>query len=121
MQELGFKRMIDHGGLDINHGRKTIMGPDRHHQRKKEQLAQSLETAHKRVTKKAEAVTAQQAKGAASETKGHGTRLEQRQGKFVTFEHELQDAKRKQPKIAKQMATLGPAGQRAKRDLSKPA
>ncbi len=119
MQELGFKRMIDHGGLDINHGRKTIMGPDRHHQRKKEQLAQSLETAHKRVTKKAEAVTAQQAKVAASETKGHGTRLEQRQGKLVTLEHELQDAKGKHAKLAEQVATLGPAGQRADRDFRK--
>ncbi len=119
IQELGFKRMIDHGGLDINHGRKTIMGPDRHHQRKKEQLAQSLETAHKRVTKKAEAVTAQQAKVAASETKGHGTRLEQRQGKLVTLEHELQDAKGKHAKLAEQVATLGPAGQRADRDFRK--
>ena len=119
IQELGFKRMIDHGGLDINHGRKTIMGPDRHHQRKKEQLAQSLETAHERVTKKAEAVTAQQAKVAASEAKGHGTRLEQRQGKLVTLEHELQDAKGKHAKLAEQVATLGPAGQRADRDFRK--
>ncbi len=119
IQELGFKRMIDHGGLDINHGRKTIMGPDRHHQRKKEQLAQSLETAHERVTKKAEAVTAQQAKVTASEAKGHGTRLEQRQGKLVTLEHELQDAKGKHAKLAEQVATLGPAGQRADRDFRK--
>ena len=63
IQELGFKRMMDHGGLDSTHGRKTIMGPDRHHQRKKEPLAQSLETAHERVTKTAAAVTAQQAQG----------------------------------------------------------
>ena len=119
IQELGFKRMIDHGGLDINHGRKTIMGPDRHHQRKKEQRAQSLETAHERVTKKAEAVTAQQAKVAASEAKGHGTRLEQRQGKLVTLEHELQDAKGKHAKLAEQVATLGPVGQRADRDFRK--
>ena len=34
IQELSFKSMIDHGGLDINYGRKTILGPDRHHQRK---------------------------------------------------------------------------------------
>jgi len=119
IQELGFKRMIDHGGLDINHGRKTIMGPDRHHQRKKEQLAQSLETAHERVTKKAEAVTAQQAKVAASQAKGHGTRLKQRQGKLVILEHELQDAKGKHAKLAEQVVTLGPAGQRADRDFRK--
>lgn len=56
-----------------------IRGPDRHHQCKKEQLDQSLETAHKRVDKKAEAVKAQQDKVAESEAKGHGKRLEQRQ------------------------------------------
>jgi len=111
--------MIDHGGLDINHGRKTILGPDRHHQRKQAQLEQSLETAHERVAKKAEAVTAQQAKVAESEAKGHGTRLEQRQGKLVTLEHELQDAKGQHAKLAAHVATLGPAGQRADRDFRK--
>ena len=120
IQELGFKRMLDHGGLDSTHGRKTIMGPDRHHQRKKEPLAQSLETAHERVTKTAAAVTAQQAQGAASEAQGHGTRLEQRQGTLVTLEHELQDAKGKHAKLAEQVATWGPAGQRADRDFRKP-
>ena len=29
IQELSFKGMIDHGGLDINYGRKTVVGPDR--------------------------------------------------------------------------------------------
>src|SRR5215471_9271516 len=117
IQELGFKRMIDHGGLDINHGRKTILGPDRHHQRKQAQLEASLETAHERVAKKAEAVTAQQAKVAESEAKGHGRRLEQRQGKLGTLEHELQDAKGQHAKLTEQVAALGPAGQRADRDF----
>jgi hypothetical protein len=56
MQEHSFKRMIDHGALDTNYGRKTIVGPDRHQQRKREQLEQSLEMTHKRVDKKAEAL-----------------------------------------------------------------
>jgi len=119
VQELSFKGMIDHGGLDINYGRKTILGPDRHHQRKQAQLAQALETAQERVDKKAEAVTAQQAKVAESETKGHGRRLAQRQGKLLTFEHELKDAQGTQAKLAEQAATLGPAGQRADRDFRK--
>ena len=119
IQELSFKGMIDHGGLDINYGRKTILGPDRHHQRKQAQFAQSLETAHERVDKKAEAVTAQQAKVAESEAKGHGRRLEQRQGTLVTLEHELKDAQGKQAKLSEQAATLGPAGQRADRDFRK--
>jgi len=119
MQELSFKSMIDHGGLDINHGRKTIMGPDRHHQRKQEQLEASLETAHERVDKKAEAVKSQQAKVAESEAKGHSRRLEQRQGKLVTLEQELKDATGKQAKLSEHAATLGPAGQRADRDFRK--
>ena len=113
IQELSFKSMIDHGGLDINHGRKTIMGPDRHHQRKQEQLEASLETAHERVAKKQEAVESQRAKVAESEAKGHGRRLEQRQGKLVTLEHEIKDAKGQQAQLAALAATLGPAGQRA--------
>jgi len=119
IQELSFKGMIDHGGLDINYGRKTILGPDRHHQRKQAHLEQALEIAQERVDKKAEAVTAQQAKVAESETKGHGRRLEQRQGKLLTFEHELKDAKDTQAKLTEQATTLGPGGQRADRDFRK--
>src|SRR5712691_11902746 len=119
IQELSFKSMIAHGGLEINYGRKTILGPDRHHQRKQEHLAASLETAHERVNKKEEALKSQQAKVAASEAKGHGRRLEQRQGKLVTVEHELKDATGKQAKLSEQVATLGPAGQRADRDFRK--
>jgi len=117
MQERSFKGMIDHGGLDSNHGRKSILGPDRHHQRQQEHLEVSLETVHKRVDKKAEAVTAQQDKVAESEAKGHGTRLEQRQGTLATLAHELQDAKAQHAKLSEQAAALGPAGQRADRDF----
>ncbi len=119
IQELSFKRMIDHGGLDINHGRKTVLGPDRHHQRKQAQLEASLATAQQRMDEKEEAVTSQQAKVAESEAKGHGRRLEQRQDKLVTVEHELKDAKGTQAKLSEQAATLGPAGQRADRDFRK--
>ncbi len=117
IQELSFKSMIAHGGLEINHGRKTILGPDRHHQRKQAHLEASLATAHERVNKKEEALTSQQAKVAESEAKGHGRRLEQRQDKFVTVEHERKDATGQQAKLSEQAATLGPAGQRADRDF----
>ncbi len=110
---------IAHGGLDINHGRKTILGPDRHHQRKQAQLEASLETAHERVNTKEEAVTSQQAKVAEAEAKGHGRRLEQRQGTLMTVEQEFKDATGKQAKLSEQAATLGPAGQRADRDFRK--
>lgn len=121
IQELSFKGMIDHGGLDINYGRKTILGPDRHHQRKQEQLERSLESAQKRIAKKTEALTAQQAKVAESEARGHGTRLEQRQDKLVTLEQEFKDAEAQQAKLSEQAATLGPAGERADRDFRKQA
>ena len=55
IQENSFKRMIAHGALDINYGRKKIVGPDRHQHRKRETLEASLQTAQQRVTKKAEA------------------------------------------------------------------
>ena len=118
-QEHRFKDMIDHGALDINYGRKTIIGADRHHQRKQAQLDQSLETAHKRVDKKAEALKAQQAKVAESESKGHGKRLEQRTRTLLTLEQECKEAKAKQVQCSEQAATLGPAGQRADRDFRK--
>ena len=119
IQEHSFKGMIDHGGLDINYGRKTILGPDRHHQRKQEQLEQSLETAHKWVDKKAEAVKAQQDKVAESESKGHGKRLAQRKRHVVTLEQELKDAKAKHARRSEQASAWGPTGQRADRDFRK--
>jgi hypothetical protein len=119
IQEHSFKGMIDHGALDINDGRKTVIGPDRHHQRKTEQLAQSLETAHKRVDKRAEAVKVQQAKVVESESKGHDKRLEQRKRTLVTLEQELKEAKAQHAKRSEQASALGPAGQRADRDFRK--
>ena len=119
LQELSFKGMIDHGGLDINHGRKIILGPDRHHQRKLKHLEASLETARTRLDTKVEAVMAQQAKVAESPARGHGTRLKQRQDKLVTLEHELKDATATHATLAEQVETLGPAGQRADRDFRK--
>ena len=119
IQEHRFKDMIDHGALNINYGRKKILGADRHHQRKQAQLAQSLETAHKRVDKQAAALKGQQDKVAESVSQGHGTRLEQRRRTLLTLEQEWPEAKASQTKCAEQAATLGPAGQRADRDFRK--
>jgi hypothetical protein len=118
-QEHSFKGMLDHGGRAINDGRQTILGPDRHHQRKQEQLEQSLETAHKRVDKKAEAVKGPQDKGAEATATGHGKRLEQRKRNVVTWERELKEAKAPQAQRSEQASALGPAGQRADRDFRK--
>jgi hypothetical protein len=119
LQEHSFKRMIDHGALNTNYGRKKIVGPDRHQQRAREQLEQSLAAAQKRVDKKAEGVKAKQEQVAESESKGHGKRLAQRQRVLVVLEKELKDAKHKQDQLAEHASALGPPGERADRDFRK--
>jgi hypothetical protein len=117
IQARRFTSMIDHGGLEITHGRTTIMGPDRQQQRTHDHLEAALGIAHERVAQKAEAVTAQQSKVAESAAKEQSRRLQQRQGKLVTVEHECTDAQGNQAQLSEHAATLGPAGQRADRDF----
>jgi len=119
IQEHRFKDMIDHGALNINYGRKKMLGVDRHHQRKHAHLEQALESANKRVDKKAAALKAQQDKVAESASKGHGKRLEQRQRTLLSLEQEYTEAKATQAKCSAQAAALGSAGQRADRDFRK--
>jgi hypothetical protein len=119
IQENSFKRMIDHGALNTNYGRKKLVGPDRHQQRQKEQLDQALEATQQRVDKKAEALKAQQAKVAESAAKGHGKRLEQRQRTCAVLDQELKKAQHKHARLAEQASALGPAGKRADRDFRK--
>jgi hypothetical protein len=119
MQELSFKRMNDHGAFKTNYGRKTILGPDRHQQRKREKLEESLEAAQQRVDKKTAALKAQQDKVAESECKGHGTRLEQRKRALAVGEKELNDAQHHQAKLLEQAGAIGPPRERADRDFRK--
>jgi len=117
IQENSFKRMIDHGALNTNYGRKKIVAPDRHQQRQKEQLDQALEAAQQRVDKQAEALKGPQAKVVESEAKGHGKRLEQRQRTCAMVDKDLKDAQHKHARLAQQAAALGPPGKRADRDF----
>ena len=119
IQEHSFKRMIAHGALNINYGRKTVVGPDRHQQRARAKLAKKLEAAQKRVDKKAAEVKAQQDKVVESTSKGHGKRLAQRQGALVEIEKELQDAQHHLADLTEQAFALGPPGERADRDFRK--
>lgn len=116
-QEHSFKRRIDHGALHTNYGRKKMVGPDRHQQRAREKLAQSLGAAQQRVDKKAEAVKAHQDKVAASESAGHGTRLEQRQRALGELEKERKAAQRQQAQRIEHASAIGPPKQRADRDV----
>ena len=119
IQENSFKRMIDHGALNTNYGRKKIVGPDRHQQREQEKRDQALEAAQKRLEKKAEEVRAQQAKVVESEHKGHGKRLEQRQRALAVVEKESKDAQAQHTKLAAHASALGPPRERADRDFRK--
>src|SRR4029450_5310155 len=117
VQEHSFKRMLDHGALNTNYGRKKIVTADRHQQRAREKLEQALATAQKRVDKKAEAIKATQNQVAVSESKGHGKRLAQRQAALAVLATELKDAQYKQAQLAEQVQAVGPSGQRADRDF----
>jgi hypothetical protein len=119
VQEHSFKRMIDHGALNTNYGRKKIVAADRHQQRAREKLEQSLASAQERVDKKAEAVRAKQDQVAVSESKGHGKRLAQCQAALAGLATELKDAQHKQDQLAEQAQAVGPSGQRADRDFRK--
>jgi hypothetical protein len=119
IQEHSFKRMIDHGALNTNYGRKKILGVDRHQQRAHEQLDHALAAAQKRMEKQAKAVTIQQAKVVESTAKGHSKRLEQRQRTLGGLEKSYQDAQHKHDQLAAAAAALGPLGERADRDFRK--
>lgn len=119
IQENSFKRMIDHGALNTNYGRKKIVGPDRHQQRAREQLDQALAGLQQRADKKGDRIQAQQDKVAESAAKGHGKRLEQRQRTLAVMEKEFKDLQDKQGQLAAQEAALGPPGERADRDFRK--
>jgi hypothetical protein len=119
LQENSFKRMIDHGALNTNYGRKTIASPDRHQQRAREKLDKVLEGAQKRVDKQAETLKVQQDKVAESEHNGHSKRLEQRQRALARVEKEFKDAQNKQAKLREQASALGPPRERMGRDFRK--
>lgn len=118
-QENSFKRMIAHGALNTNYGRKKIVGPDRHQQRAREKLDHAMQAAQQRLGTKAEALKVQQDKVAESVSKGHGKRLEQRQRALVSLAQEVQDAQDTHDQLVAQAQALGPPRQRADRDFRK--
>jgi hypothetical protein len=119
MQEHSFKRMMAHGALDINEGRKRISGADRPQQRAPAKLDQALQATQQRLAKKAEALQAKQDQGAESASRGHGTRLEQRQRALAGLAKECKDAHHHHACLAEQAQALGPPGERAERDFRK--
>jgi hypothetical protein len=119
LQENSFKRMKDHGALETNYGRKIIVGPDRHQQRKRDKLEHSLDKATERATNKAEALKGQQAKVAESEANGHGKRLEQRQRAQMELQGQLKAAEQQQAKLTERVQAIGAPKERGDRDFRK--
>jgi hypothetical protein len=117
MQANSCKRLIDHGALETNDGRKKIVGPDRQQQRKRASLAASLETAQQRVEKKAEALHEPLAKVEESTSQGQSKRLAQRQQALVRVAQELEEAQNHQAKLVDPVDALGPPKERADRDF----
>jgi len=119
MQEHSVKRMMDPGALNRNDGRKQIVGADRHQQRAREQLDQSLASAQKRVAKQVEALKVTQAQLVASASKGQSPRLAPRQHAWVRLEKALKATQDKQDCLAEPATALGPPRERADRDFRK--
>ena len=119
LQENAFKRMIDHGGLDINSGRKTILGPDRHQQRAEATVRGAREAAGRRVEKKSRALEAKLEQVAESAAKGHGKRLEQRQRAAAGLSQELNEAVQHEAALQAQIDSFEAPKERADRDFRK--
>jgi hypothetical protein len=118
-QENSFKRMKSHGALEVNYGIKKIVGPDRHQQRTIEKLEEAKDKVELKVTKKEEVLTLQEAKVVESQTKGHTTRLHQRQRRLGEIQQELSNVMEKLNKMLDQLAALGTPKKRADRDYRK--
>lgn len=119
IQENSFKRMIDHGALNINYGRKKIVGPDRHQLRVQEKVEQSLKGCQQKVETKQAQLQDQHQKVAESKDKGHSKRLEQRQQRLGVIEAELKEAVEKERKLKEELDALGSPKERADRDFRK--
>jgi hypothetical protein len=119
LQENAFKRMIDHGALDINVGRKTILGPDRHQQRAEAKVRGSLEAARRRVEKASLELESKREQLAQSEARGHGKRLEQRQRATAELEDKLREAQQSERHWQKQVDGFEAPKERADRDMRK--
>jgi len=119
LQEQRFKEMKAYEALDVNFGTKKIWGPDRHQERAREKLAEVKDKKAQQVTKKMSLLDQQQDKVAESQTKGHTTRLEQRQRRFTALEQEVKQATDTLEQAQHQLDAVGPATQRADRDFRK--
>jgi len=119
IQEKSFRRMINHGGLNINYGIKKIMGIDRHQQRQFELIDEKLLNVRKKITKKETEIDNQMKMIEDSKSKGQVKRLVQRQNALEKKQEKLEKHAKKEEKLKKEKEELGLPKQRADRDLRK--
>ena len=117
LQENAFKRMIDHGALNLKVGRKTILGPDRHPQRAEAKGKDALEAARRRVAKKGLELEAKCEQVAQSEAPGPGKRLEQRQRAATELEAQLREAQQHEADLQEQVDGFEAPKERADRAM----
>ena len=119
IQENNFKRMKEHGALDVNFGIKKIVSEDRHHQRKIDKMQDKLGKSEERLSKKKKQIEEQESKVQESESKGHGKRLEQRRNRQAVMNADYAKAEAKLENIKNGIERLGPPGERSDRDFRK--
>jgi hypothetical protein len=119
IQENSFRRMIDHGALNINYGIKKIVSADRHQERKRTVLEDKSTALKKKIDKKTKDIESQEEKVSDSMEKSHGKRLSQRENKLAEMRTDLKEINEKSNKINEQIDSLGPSKQRADRDFRK--
>jgi len=119
VQENSFKRMKDHGALDVNFGTKTIEAEDRHHRNKLKKIEDSSASILKRIESKGAKIEEQERKVEESKSKGNGKRLEQRERVLDEIRSELGELNKKKMAIDKKTEALGEPKKRYDRDFRK--
>ena len=119
IQENSFKRMIEHGALNVNFGIKKIVSEDRHQQRKMIKLEEDSVAIRKKINTKQENMVQQSEKVNESKERGHGIRLKQRKKTLENMQEGLKELNQKATLIEDKKKTLGPTKQRADRDFRK--
>ncbi len=119
VRENSFKRMKEHGALDVNFGTKTIFSEDRRQARKKEKLEKSSAAIRGKIEKKESGIALQEDKVVESKEMGHGKRLSRREEKLSELRGELDGLNEKAKLAEEKVEALGPPKQLADRDFRK--
>ena len=114
-QANSFKRRMDQGARTPHAGRKKLLGPDRHQQRARANLAKAQESATQQRDKKARQCTMPQDTVAESTAHGQTPRLHQRQQTLAVLAQAVTDAEQTQAKLAEHAHAFGPPTERADR------